>query len=423
VDAPPSATGLWRQPGFLKLWLAGTLSWVGSEVTLVALPLAAVSLGASPVHMGVLRSAGYLSDLLVGPLAGAWVDRVRRRPLAVAADLGRAVLLGAVPVAALLGVLAIEHLLAVALLVGALGTLGTLAQRAFLVAVVPRPRLVEANSKLSASRSGAHVIGPGLGGALVQLLSAPVAIAVDAFSFATSALGIALIRGTESPSPSAPSRRSLLAEAREGLGFVLVDPILRRIALAVGVFALFDSAFFGLYVLYVTRELGVPPLALGVIFMLGGVGGVAGALIAGRVAARYGLGRAIVGGLLLAGIGDAVIPWAGAAPGLTVPLLGLAELVVTLGVSVFTVNELALRQRVTPDALQGRMHATFGVMIGGGNALGALGGGLLAELMGVRPLLLVAATATLAGGLWLLRTRVWTLKDTDRDGGTPPHGP
>jgi predicted MFS family arabinose efflux permease len=269
------------------------------------------------------------------------------------------------------------------------------------------------------SRSAAHVVGPGLGGVLVQLLTAPVAVAGDALSFAASALGIALIRTNEPPPSSEPSGRSLWAEARDGLSFVLADPILSRIALAGFIFVLFDSAFFSLYVLYVTRELGVAPVVLGVIFMLGGIGGVAGALIAARVATRFGLGRAIVVGAILAGVGDAIIPWAGVMPVLTVPLLGLAELIVVLGVSIFTVNELTLRQRVTPDALQGRMHATFGVAVGGGQVLGALGGGVVAELVGVRPLLLVAATATLAAGLWLLRTPVWNLTDADR-GGDPP---
>jgi MFS family permease len=402
---------LWRNRSFLTFWLAASISAVGTEITYLALPLTAVVLGATPIQMGLLRAAGYISDLLIGPLAGAWVDRVRRRPLLIAADLGRAGLLGLIPLAALVGVLRIDLLLVVALLVGAVGTLGKVGERSFLVEVVPQDRLLGANSALTASRSVAHIAGPGLGGALVQLLTAPVAVAIDAASFVLSALAIVCTRPSRElrPGPTGP-RTSIWSEALVGLRLVWDTPPLRRIAIAAGAFVTFDSAFFGLYVLYVTDDLGVSAGPLGLIFMLGGVGGTAGAMLAGPIATRFGLGRAIVGGLLLAGLGDMLVPWVAQVPGLTVPLLGLAELIVTLGVSVFLVNELTLRQRVTPEQLQGRMHATFGVVIGGCTALGALGGGIVAEYIGVRALLLVAATSTIGGGLWLLSTSVWRLR-------------
>jgi predicted MFS family arabinose efflux permease len=206
-----------------------------------------------------------------------------------------------------------------------------------------------------------------------------------------SAVGIGLTRAREASVVLAEPRGSIWAEAVEGLRFVVRDPMLRRIMLAAGAFVFFDSAFFGLYVLYVTRDLGVGPGELGVIFMLGGVGGT-------------------VGALLLAGAGDMLIPWADVVPTRTVPVLGLVELIVTFGVSVFTVNELTLRQRITPDALQGRMHATYVVVVGGCTAIGALAGGLVAEYVGVRTFLFVSATATIGGGLWLLSTAVWRLR-------------
>lgn len=409
----PAETSIWRQPRFLAFWGSATISAIGTEISAVAVPLTAVVLGASPFQMGLLRASNSLADLLIGPLAGAWVDRVRKRPLLIGADLGRAALLGLVPLAALAGVLRVEYLIAIALLVGVLGTFGKIAERSFLVAVVRRPELVSANSALSSGRAVAEVVGPGLGGLLVQLLTAPIAVAVDAASFAASAVGIGLTRVRETPSDPESSRGSIWSEAAEGFRYVLGQPILRRIVIAVGIFAFFDSAFFGLYVLYVTRDLGVSAGALGLILALGGIGGMIGSLVAPRIATRFGLGRTIVGSLLVAGAGDILIPWADLVPGLTVPVLAAAELIVTFGVAVFMVNEVSLRQQITPDSMQGRMHATIAVLVGGCNAVGALGGGLIGELVGVRPLLLVAATATILGGLWLLTTVVWRLHDTE----------
>ena len=409
-SAEPS---IWRQPRVLTFWLASTVSAVGTEISAVAVPLTAVVLGASPFHMGLLRASNSLMDLLIGPLAGAWVDRVRRRPLLIGADLGRAALLGMVPIAAFAGFLRLEYLLGIALLIGALGTIGKIAERAFLVSVVQRSRLVDANSALSSGRAVAEVVGPGVGGLLVQLLTAPIAVAVDAASFALSAVGIGVTRVREAPSDPESPRGSIWSEAADGFRYVLGHPILRRIVIAVGVFAFFDSAFFGLYVLYVTRDLAVSPGALGLILALGGVGGTLGSLVAPRISARLGLGRTIVGSLLVAGAGDILIPWAELVPTLIVPILAAAELIVTFGVAVFMVNEVSLRQQITPDSMQGRMHATIAVLVGGCNAIGALGGGLIGEYIGVRPLLLVAATATIGGGLWLLTTVVWRLRDRD----------
>jgi predicted MFS family arabinose efflux permease len=419
MAASPSPRSIWRQPRFLTFWLASTVSAIGTEVSAVALPLTAVVLGAGPLHMGILRAAVSISDLLIGPLAGAWVDRVRRRPLLIASDLGRAILLSIVPVAALFGVLRIEHVLAIALLAGALTTLGKIAERSFLVSVVSRPQLLDANGALSTGRSVAEVVGPGLGGVLVQALTAPLAVAADAASFLLSALGVGLTRTDEQqPRRDSSLRRSIWSEAGEGVRFVLSHQTLRRIVIGVGIFALFDSAFFGLYVLYVSRDLGVGPGELGLIFVLGGVGGTLGAIVAGQIARRLGLGRTVVWALMVAGAGDMLIPWVSLLPALTVPLLGFAEFVVTFGVSVFMVNETTLRQQITPDALQGRMHATIGLIVGGCNAIGALGGGLIAEYVGVRPLLIVAATATILSGLWLLTTSVRRLQavDVDRPG-------
>jgi MFS family permease len=334
---------------------------------------------------------------------------VRRRPLRVGTDLAGALLIATVPLAALGGWLTIEHLLTVALLVGALATLARSAGRAFLVAVVSRERLVQANSRLAASRSAIQVVGPGIGGALVQALTAPIVLAVDSVSLLLSGLLVAAVRVEEPPAPPRPPDERLRDELRAGLRFLLAEPTLRRLAVALGFFELCDSAFFGLYVLYVTTELGVGPAELGLIFALGGAGGVVGAILAERASARLGLGRALVLGVLLPGLGDALIPWAGVLPGLTVPVLAVAELLVVMGVMLFMVNHSALVQRITPDHLLGRVGATDDALGSACSVAGALIGGAAAGVVGVRPLLIVAASATLLAGLWLLRSHVWEL--------------
>jgi MFS family permease len=219
------SAGLWRHPGFRILWTGHTVSLIGSQVTLLALPLVAVlSLRATPVQMGLLAAAGSLPALLVGLLVGVWVDRRRRRPLLVASDLGRGVLLLTIPAAALFGWLAIEGLYVVAFLIGSLGLVSGVAAQSFLPALVGRERLVEANSKLEVSRSAAEIAGPGLAGLLIQVVTAPLAIMVDAVSFLVSGLLIGCLRTPEPPpAPPAPGRR-LRREIADGLRAVLASP-------------------------------------------------------------------------------------------------------------------------------------------------------------------------------------------------------
>jgi MFS family permease len=394
---------------FLKLWLGSTLSRLGGEVSGVAVPLAAIALGAGPLHMALLRSAGSIWNLALGPVAGAMADRVSWRPIVLGADLGRAALIGSVPLAALAGVLALPQLLGVAVAVGALSTVARAAQGPMLVGVVGRARLGEANSRLAASRQATHVVGPSLGGALVQLLTAPIALAIDALSFLLSGLTWLAIRAPARPPARSAPAAGIWREAAAGMHFVLAHPTLRRLIIGTAAFELFDAAFFAQYVLYVTDHLGVTPAALGAVYTIGAVGGVFGAAAAAWAARRFGRGRALVGGLLLAGIGDALIPWAGLNPALALPVLAAAELLVALGVALFGVNQETLSQEVTPDGMLGRTGAAGLVLGSAATLVGSFGGALVAGLVGLPTLLAVSATATLGAGLWLLRSPVWGL--------------
>ncbi len=307
-------SSLWRNTDFLKLWAGQTVSLFGSQITVLALPLlAALTLDATPAQMSLLVAAGAAPDLLVGLIAGVWVDRLRRRPLLIGADLGRAALLLSIPLAALVGALRLWLLVAVAFGLGLLTTIFGIAYQSYLPALVPRDDLVEANGRLEAGSAVAGVAGPGLAGGLVQWVTAPVAVLLDALSFLLSALLLGRIRTVEPPTPAAAQSR-VWGEIGAGLRAVAGAPLLRALAGSAATFNFFDNFLFAVYVLYLTRELGLGPAAVGAVFAIGGAGGLLGALLAGPIARRIGLGRALVGAILLAGLGELGIALAGGPP-------------------------------------------------------------------------------------------------------------
>lgn len=401
---PPShgVPTLWRHPDFLKLWAGQTVSQFGSQITLLALPLTAVLvLHASAFQMGLLRVAEYLPYVLVGLVIGAVIDRRRRRPLLIGADIGRALLLGGVSLAASFGLLHLDLLYVAAFLIGLLSLSFDVAYQSFLPSVIARDRLVEGNSKLQGSESAAQIGGPGLAGVLVQLVSATSALGIDAFSFLLSVLSLLLIRAPEPIPPRRIGGSSIRGEIVEGLGVALGDPRLRAIAGCGGVWALFDGVLYTVLVLYVLRELALGPIILGLIYASAGVGTFLGAFIAGRVAQRVGQGRAIVAGAIVSSLGTLVVPFAGGPAVLATSLLLLAQFLMGLGVMVYAVNQVSLRQAITPDHLLGRMNASIRFIGWVVTPLGALLGGVLGELVGLRTTLVVAALGGALGFLWV----------------------
>src|SRR5947209_2645722 len=291
-------TGLWKDSDFVKLWLGQTVSLFGSGITGIALPLTAVLvLAATPAQMGILGALDGIAVLVIGLLAGVLVDRVRRRPLLIATDLGRAFILGTIPLAALLGVLHIGQLYVVAAIAGMLTVLFNVAHPAFLPSLIPQESLVEANSKLGISDSLAEIGGPAVAGPLVQLISAPFALFFDALSFLFSACCLGLIHTPEPPPTALKQRKSLWHDLVEGLRLVLKNPLLRALAASAGIFSLFGNFIGALYALYVIRQLGAPPIFLGLLIATGGVSALVGALLAERVVRRFGLGRTVGMGL------------------------------------------------------------------------------------------------------------------------------
>ena len=418
--------GLWRRPDFLKLWAGQSVSLFGSAVTELAFPLTAVLvLGATPSQMGALQAAQYAPFLLLGLFAGVWVDRLRRRPLLIWADVGRALLIGSIPVAAALGVLRLEHLYGVAFLVGVLTVLFDVAYFAYVPSLVPRAALPDANAKLEVSRSLAQTTGPTLAGILVQVATAPVAMAIDAASFAVSAAAIALIRtpepapglsfrsaaaggGDVSPNPgdgpaagSPGGGRSIWREIGEGLRLVWQDPVLRALAGQLASLQLAGGINGALFVLFALRQLELTPVLLGALTSVYSVVALLTALVLGPVA-RFGERRTLVGSLLLIGIGNICFPLAGLAPSAAVPLLAARAVVHGLSGPAFNVAGSSLRQKVTPDRLLGRVSATIRFFGWGILPLSALAGGFLAERIGLLGTLTVATCLSLTTFLWPL---------------------
>jgi MFS family permease len=391
----------------MKLWTAQTISVFGDRFSELAIPLIAVlTLGATPGQMGILTAVTRAPFLLIGLFAGVWVDRLPRRPILITGDLGRAAVLLSIPLAAVWGRLSMLHLYVVGVLVGILTVFFDVAYQAYLPALVHRGQLVEGNSKLEATRSLAGLAGPSIAGIVIQILSAPLAIVLDAISFVASGGLITSIRRREALAER-PVRGAVLAEAREGLSVVLGNPLLRFIAGCTGTTNFFSSALFALYILFATRELKLGPAQIGVIFSIGGVTGLIGSLTAGRVAHRLGVGRAIVGASLLFGL--AQVPIAAASPG-TAWLLILSTMLVSFANPVYNINQVSLRQAITPHRLQGRMNATMRFLVWGTMPLGGILGGVLGTSLGLRAAIAVAAAGGLLAFPWVALSSVRTLQ-------------
>ncbi|MEO8570684.1 MAG: MFS transporter [Chloroflexota bacterium] len=377
---------LWRHADFMKLWAGQTVSELGSVVTRTAVPLVALLvLGAGPWEMALLVVSASLAVLLVGLFAGAWVDRLRRRPLLIAADAIRAVLLFSIPAAYLAGVLRIEQLYVVVFLEGCLGALFDAAYPAYVPSLIGLDRVVDGNSKMATSASLAEIGGPGLGGGLVQLIGAPFAILVDAISFAVSAVALVLIRSPEPPRPARTGPTAMRHEIMEGLQLVRRHPVLVPLALR-SIIAHVAGSFYGvLYTIYLIQDLHLTPLLLGVVVSAGGVGSLVGSFLAARVIARLGFGPALIWTAIGASVIGVLTPLAGGPLLLATLMVFLPQLIGDGLQTIEGVAELSLIQGVIPDRILGRVNATLEVFSHGiAYPIGALGAAVVAGWIGVR---------------------------------------
>jgi predicted MFS family arabinose efflux permease len=402
IEATRETPPLLRQPEFLKLWAATSISQVGDQITYLALPLVAVlTLDASALEMGLLTAAELVPALLFSLMAGVWIERSqRRRHLMIVADIARAALLASVPLAAAFDLLTFPQLYAVGFAAGTFAVLFDVSWSTLFIAVVPRRDVVEANSKLSLSRAVSFVTGPSLAGFLVQLLTGPVTLLLDAFSFLGSALFLGRIRAQEPPVER--DGNGIFRNIWDGFRFVLGDEVIRPELLCAATVNLFNYVFHAIFVLYATKELGVSPGTLGVALGVGAVGGILGALVAPRLERGVGLGLSVVIGSVLFPAPLILVPLASGTEFQLGLMLGAAEFLSAVGVMIFDVAAASMHFMRTPDRIRARMSATFKFVNYGIRPIGALLGGVLGTAIGLQTTLWIGVIGALAGVIWLI---------------------
>ena len=416
ATAVPHRPSLWRQGDFMKLWTGQTISQFGDEITDLAIPLlATLILGAGPLEMGILGVVRFLPWILFTLPAGVWVDRMRRRPILIGADLARAVLLTSIPLAFLGGWLTLIQVYVVAFLAGTFEVFFDIAYQSFLPSIVERDELVEGNSKLELSRAASQVAGPTVAGFLIQAIQAPLAILFDAASYLAAAFYVGIIRREEAaPEPHDPATGkppSMWQEARAGIGYVVSNRYLRSIAACTGTANLFSNISGAVLILYLVNQeaLGLTPGEIGIIFALGNLGVIVGALTAGRLAKDLGIGPTIVISAAVSGIATFAVPLAPQDDPFWFLVIG--GLIVGFGVVVYNVNQVGLRQAITPDRMLGRMNATMRLIVWGTIPIGALIGGILGTIFGLVPVLWVSAIGASLSFLPVLFSPVRTLRE------------
>lgn len=412
-----------------RLLLAGAATGqLGAQVTLVALPLVAVlELDAPAFQVGLLTAAETAAFLLVGLPAGALTDRMRKRPLMIRADLLRAVAMASIPAAALIGALTMAQLYVVALVTGVATVFFDVAHQSYLPQILPRDQLVAGNGALETVRSTAHVTGPGIGGGLVQLVGAQFAVIVDAVGYLLSALFLQRVRRTEEAPEPAAAGGSLRKEIGEGIRFVFGHPLLRVIALTTGLANFCTAVLMATQTVHLVRVVGLQAGGLGLVLSASAVGGLLGAVCAGRLAAGLGQARVMLLSVLVTGPFALLWPLSGHGL-LGAVLFAAGSAVVSFGAVVYNVAQVSFRQGMCPPRLLGRMNATLRFLMWGTLPLGALLGGALAQSYGSRTALAWCAVGILAVPLPLLLSPLRRMRDLpgphdDADAGADPEAP
>jgi len=402
-----------RNPDFRRLWAAETISQFGTQISLLALPIiAVVLLRATPLEVALLGTIEFVPFMLFSLPAGVGVDRLRRRPILIIGDIGRGLALATIPVAYLVDALTIWQLYVVGFIVGTLTVFFDVAYQSYLPSLVERDQLIDGNGKLEVSRTIAQTAGPAIGGGLIGVLTAPIAIVADAISYVLSAALVFLIRRPE-PVPDAHidehgrPREGLRREVGAGLRYVLGNEYLRGIAAATGTSNLFSNIAMAVLIVYAVRDLGMDASQIGLVFGLGNLGALAGALSADRLRRRFGLGRTIVASLFLGAPGLLLIPLAPRAS--PIPLLVASGLLIGFSNVVYNINQVSFRQAITPAAMQGRMNATMRFIVWGTIPVGSILGGAIGTAISVPAAIWVGAIGSFLAVVPLVITPVRTL--------------
>jgi MFS family permease len=424
------SASLWHHPNFLKLWTSDTISQFGTQFEGYAIPFTALLLTSNPLAFGILNACAFAAFPLFALFIGVYVDRHHRQRIMVLSNLGRGLFLGLIPFAAVVGILTrvgMPLLYLVAFMVGLLTVFFDVSYQALLPSLVDRSQLVEGNSKLQWSASSAQVVGPGLAGFVVQAVFPPLALAIDASSYLASASVLSRIDKDET---MVPTNKSVWHDLKEGLAIVLKDNRLRMIAGSTATSNFFSNVIFTLLILYLVRQLGFTAAVIGTIFFVGGLGGVLGAVVlSSKLTEWFGVGPVIIGSMLLGGLGT--IPYLLASPSLgtpiftatKVPLIGTFRLdlnsllmmagafVTSIGVVVYNINQVSLRQSIVPKRIQGRMNASMRWIVWGTIPLGAITGGVLGSIVGLREAIGIGVVGGALAFLWVFFSPVRSLKE------------
>jgi MFS family permease len=404
---------LWRHPDFIKLWGGETISKFGTEVSLLAIPtIAILNLHAGPFQVGLLGALEMLSFPTLGLVAGVYADRLRRRPIMIVCDLGRMLALASIPITFVFGNLSLNQLYAVALVSGIFTVFFEIAYQSYLPALVDRPNLIEGNTKLEISSSAARVSGPAIAGLLIQGIGAARAVTIDAISYVASAIAIWWIRKPEpEPKPMTASGASgFIPEMREGIEVVFKSPILWRIAGCTATSNFASNMIFGaVFLIFAYETLKLTPGEVGLIFGAASAGFLVGALLAARVARLLGLGPTLALSMAIGGLTMLATPLAQFGPSaLILIVIGFIE---SMQVPIYNINQVSLRQAITPDRVQGRMNATMRTIVWGTIPVGAFVGGILGSTIGVVPTILLGGVLGTLASLWIILGPVIRLKE------------
>src|SRR6266568_4187661 len=422
------AVSVWKNRNFLRLWTSDTISQFGTQFSGLAIPFTFILLSKNAFLFGLLQAVGGLAFPLFALFIGVYVDRHYRKRIMTLANVGRGLALGSVPLVAIAGFLpslGISLLFAVSFVVGLLTVFFDVSYQAILPSLVDRQQLVQGNSMLEFSRSSAAVVGPAMAGVVVQAVYPPLAIAIDATAYMASASVLSRLKQDEVIKPSATS---VWHDLKEGLAVVLKDKRLRSIAGSTATSNFFSNAIFSILILYLVRHLGYTAAVIGTIFFVGGLGAFAGIAVSSRLARILGVGPAIIAAMLVGGLGT--IPFALANPTLStpifsatgIPLLGTFRLdfnalmlmvggfVTSIGVVVYNINQVSLRQAIVPKSIQGRMNASMRWIVWGTIPAGAIAGGVLAEVFGLREAIVIGVIGGIFSFLWVFLSPVRSLK-------------
>ncbi len=406
---------LLRNRSFLWLWGGDAISQLGAQFTGLAIPVLAITLlGATEWQVGLLTAAETAAFLVVGLPAGAWIDRMLKRRVMIVADLVRAVTLASLPALWFAGALEMWHLYVVGVIVGVATVFFDVSYQSYVPILLPGAQVGAANSTLETTAQIARIGGPGLAGALLTLVSAPVLLIVDSLSYVVSAIALSRVRDTETLRP-ASERQSLPREIAEGLRFVFRHPILWRITLTTSTSNLFGMLVGTLEAILILRELGLSPASFGIILGVGSVGGLLGAVSTPWLTKHIGEGTAVSLSSVAMGVALAAVPLAGVFPAFALPILIAGSLLNSFLVLVYNITQVTMRQRLTPARLLGRMNASIRFVVWGVMPIGALAAGALGSTIGVLPTMWIGVAGTLLAAGWVLFSPITRMRTLPTD--------